>query len=183
VWVVSNQNESHALENRRALVGIFLDRGYDSKKIDWLLGARSGFDHHVRDAWHLLIPYERSYAVDSTFDSQLYGVELAANIIDRLEIKFSELPCIVFRASEEEFFYLKLGGMSQEKFIDEIGRIGDLAKECQAQGVEDSKSFRDYVNAAVCIHLRRRKLLSAAKSALPVLRSLLGVAVDIADLT
>lgn len=179
---VHNQAGIEEIEQGRALVGTYIDRVYNPEKIGWVLEAREGFDEHARDAWHLLIPVKEGYGVDSWIQPEQYGVALAAGIIDKLEIAFPDLPCVVFRAGGDEFFFLKLGGKSKDQFFEEIGRIADLARECQRESKADGTAFRDYVNMQVANHLRRRKLLSATKSALPALSALLGGIVDLRDL-
>ena len=182
MWVVTNKEEMEALENQRALIGVFVDRNYNPEKIEWLFQAREGFDQHVGADWHLLIPFKNGYGVNSFMDPKNYGVQLAASIIDELEIPFAALPCVVFRASEKDYFFLKLGGMENAKFLEEIGRIADLAKECAKIGPKDPQAFKEYVNTQVLVHLRRRQLLSAAARALPALGILIGGAIDIAEL-
>ena len=186
MWVISSQEDIERVENERSLVGVYVDRNYSQEKIDWLLEAKNGFDIHAKDAWHLLLPIKdqarSGYQFEENVFKENYGYELAGAIIDRLEIKFSDLPCIVFRASGQEFFFLKLGGKSKDEFYEEIGRVADLAKECQSESKAEGQAYRDYVNMHVCNHLRRRKLLSATKSALPALSTLLGGVVDITEL-
>lgn len=179
---VVDQDEIDALDRERALIGVFVDRAYDPEKIEWLLKAREGFDHHAVDSWHLLIPIKQGYGVNAWVEPQDYGVALAAQIIAKLGIGFAALPCIVFRAAEDDFFYLKLGGKTREEFFEEIGRISDLAVECHKEGPADVADFRAYVNMQVANHLRRRRLLSATRSALPALCALVGAAVDVKEL-
>lgn len=88
----------------------------------------------------------------------------------------------MFRAYKDEHFFLKLGGKDRDQFLNEIGCIADLAKECQTVGPKGDQEFREYVNMQVAIHLKRRKLLSATQSALPAFSALLGSAVDLRDL-
>lgn len=182
MWVVKTQRDIDDIESRRALSGVFVDRNYNPEKIGWLFEAKKGFNSHAGNSWHLLIPYEQGYGVDLGFDPKYYGVELAAAIIDKLGMGYKDLPCIAFRAQEEEFYYLKLGNMDRDSFCEEIGLIADVARKCDAEGPQDPVEYRDYVNMQVCIHLRRRKLLSATKRALPAISSLLGVVVDINEL-
>lgn len=179
---VKSNKEMKEIEQERALVGVYVDRAYNLEKVEWLMRAREGFDLHAKHSWHLLIPVGKGYGVNSFVDPENYGAELAAGLIDRLGISFKALPCIVFRAMDEEFFYLKLGNKSRDQFFEEIGRIADLARECAANGPTDSVEFRKYVNMHVANHLRRRRLLSATRSALPVIGGLLGSAVDFSEL-
>lgn len=170
------------IERERALVGVYVDRAYDREKIEWIMDAREGFDAHARDSWHLLIPVKNGYGVDTWVQPNEYGTALAADLIDKLEVRYAALPCIVFRAQGEEFYFLKLGGKNRDQFLEEIGRIADLARECAAEGPSDPEKFRDYVNMQVANHLRRRRILSATRTAVPVLGALLGNAVDIGEL-
>jgi hypothetical protein len=179
---IHNQKQIEQLEGERALVGTFIDRSYNRQKIEWLLQARDGFDEHARDAWHLLIPVAEGYGVDSWIEPQQFGVALAGQIIDKLEIAFEDLPCIVFRAADSEYFFLKLGGKTQDQFFEEIGRIADIARQCQRESKAEGEAFRNYVNMQVANHLRRRRLLSATRSALPALSALLGGVVDFREL-
>ena len=186
MWIINTQEQIETVENERALVDTFVDRNYNSEKINWLFEARKGFDQHARDSWHLLIRvtagHNTGYGFDHTVNAENYGTQLAAAIIDKLGIGFADLPCIVFRAKGEEFFFLKLGGKSKDEFFEEIGRVADLARECQRENKSEGQDFRDYVNMQVANHLRRRKLLSATRSALPALSNLLGGAVAITEL-
>ncbi len=147
-----------------------------------MLDSKRGFDEHARDAWHLLIPVQEGYGVDAWIRPEDYGVGLAGLIIDKLGIAFNDLPCVAFRAGVDEFYFLKLGDKPQEQFFEEIGRIADLARECARSGPADPQEFRDYVNMQVANHLRRRKLLSATRSALPALGALVGGIVDFKEL-
>ncbi|MCR9237442.1 MAG: hypothetical protein NXI17_12310 [Alphaproteobacteria bacterium] len=179
---VHDVEEMTAIEQERSLISVYVDRAYDQEKIEWLIKAREGFDHHARDSWHLLIPLKHGYGVDSWIQPDQYGVAFAADLIEKLEIEFAALPCIVFRALGEECYYLKLGGFAREQFFEEIGLIADLARRCHAGGPDDPNDFRKYVNKRIASHLRRRKLLSATHSALPVLGTLLGGVVNLAEL-
>jgi len=186
MWVISSQEDIESIENERSLIGVYVDRNYSQEKIDWLLEAKDGFDGHAENAWHLLLPIKEQarsgYQFEANVFKENYGYELAGAIIDRLEINFPDLPCIVFRASGQEYFFLKLGGKSKDQFLEEIGRVADLAKECQRESKAEGQAYRDYVNMQVCNHLRRRKLLSGTKSALPALGALLGGVVDLTEL-
>lgn len=180
--MVKSDAEIEGIERERALVGIYVDRAYDREKIKWLMDAREGFDEHARDSWHLLMPVNDGYGVDTWVQPEEYGTRLAADLIGKLEIRYAALPCIAFRAKGEEFYYLKLGGKNRDQFFEEIGRIADLARECADEGPADPEEFRDYVNMQVANHLRRRRLLSATRTAAPVLGALLGKAMDIGEL-
>lgn len=182
MWMVKSWAEIEEIEKQRTLVGVFVDRNYSAEKIKWLLDARASFDFHARDAWHLLVPMKGGYGVDVAPSPRNYNVALAAEIIDRLEIEFSYLPCVVFRASKDEHFYLKLGGLTREQFYDEIGRVADVARKCQKDVAVGGGDFGDYVNRSVAVHLRKRKALSAARSALPAISALIGAAVDAKEL-
>jgi hypothetical protein len=184
MWTVKTQEDINRIENSDALVGVFLDRGYHRERMEWLFQAKDGFDEHARNAWHLLIPVNKGneYAVDTPAGPDRYNVALAAAFIDRLEIPFADLPCIAFRARGDDCFFLKLGGRNRDSFIEEIGRIADLARQCQRESTLKGAAFRDYVNMQVANHLRRRRLLSAARSALPAISGFLGAAVDASEL-
>lgn len=182
MWAVTTEAEMQELESQSALVGIYVDRAYNTEKIRWLFEARAGFDAHARDAWHLLVPTLQGYAVNQFIEPEQYNIQLAGSLIDMIGIRFADLPCIVFRAKEKEYYFLKLGKNTRDSFMLEIGLIADLARECQRESGAKGQAFRDYVNMQVANHLRRRRLLSAATSALPALSALLGGAVDARDL-
>ncbi|WP_147016645.1 hypothetical protein [Methylorubrum extorquens] len=170
------------LEHKRALVGVFVARNYSREKIDWLFEARAGFDEHSNSAWYLLIPSNRGYGVAAWTEAKGYDARLASTIINRLDIKYEALPCIVFRVNEGEHYYLKLGGKTRDQFCEEIGRITDLAQKCQKEGPEDAEQFREYVNERLIIHLRTRKILSATRTALPAISKIVGGIVGINEL-
>jgi hypothetical protein len=88
----------------------------------------------------------------------------------------------VFRANGEGYFFLKLGGKTRDDFYNEVGAIADIARGCQEQGANDPSDFRAFVNPEVALYLKRKRLLSAAREALPVLSALLGTVVSIDDL-
>lgn len=182
MWVVRNEAEMKEVEETRALVGVYVDRAYSPDSIEWLFQARNGFDEHARDAWHLLIPTTQGYAVDQWVGAEQYNIQLARGLIEQIGIGFDDLPCIVFRANGDQYYFLKLGGKSKEQFLQEIGLIADLARECQTESTAKGQAFRDYVNMQVANHLRRRRLLSAAKSAIPAISTLLGAVVDVREL-
>lgn len=182
MWLITTQEQIDEIERERALVATFLDRTYNPEKIEWLFDARDGFNEHARDAWHLLIPSREGYGVDAYLQPNDYGVALAAAFIDKLEVDYAALPCIAFRARGEDCFYLKLGGKNRDEFCEEIGRVSDVARKCQSEGPEDPDEFRDYVNMHVAIHLRQRRALSAARSALPAISALIGGVVDFKEI-
>ncbi len=147
-----------------------------------MIEAKDGFDAHVGTAFHLLIPHRgNGYTVDHTSSSQ-YGIALARAVINHLEIKHSELPCIVFRSQDKEYFYLKLGRKTKGEFLDIIGNIGDLAVKCAKDGPRDPLKFREYVNMHTANYLRREKLLSAISRSLPALGGLISGIVDANEL-
>lgn len=84
-----------------------------------------------------------------------YGIALARAVIEHLSIKHAELPCIVFRARDKDYFFLKLGHRSKSGVLDILGRIGDLAVECSKNGPKDPDAFRDWVNMQTANFLRR----------------------------
>lgn len=182
MWAVRNEAEMKKLEETRALVGVYVDRAYSLERIEWLFQARNGFNEHARDAWHLLIPTSEGYAVDQWVGAEQYSVQLARGLIEKIGIGFTDLPCIMFRAKDDQYYFLKLGGKSKDLFMQEIGLIADLARECQTKSKAEGQAFRDYVNMQVANHLRRRRLLSAGRSALPALSALLGSVVDLTEL-
>lgn len=182
MWAINTQAQMDAIEAEHALVGVYLDRAYEYERISTIMSMRRGFDAHALDAWHLLIPMSnRAYGVNVPLSPEEYGVELAAAFIDKLGIGFGDLPCIAFRAQDDKMFYLKLGRMSREDALNEIGLIADVARTCQVEQAAGA-GFRREVNKRVAAHLRGRKLLSAAKSAAPAVAALLGAAVDIGEL-
>jgi hypothetical protein len=186
MWIISSQKDIDRAEQQRALVGVYVDRSYNRERISWLLDAKEGFDEHARDAWHLLLPMKHGgmsgYQYERVVTAESYSSQLAGAIIDKLEIRFADLPYIVFRSKGQEFFYLKLGGKNRDQFFEEIGRVADLARQCQTESTSDGQAFRDYVTMQVANHLRRRRALSATRSALPALSALLGSMVDFSEL-
>ena len=182
MWIVRDRGEIEAIERKRALVGTYVDRSYSRDRIKWILDAKTGFDIHADDARHLLVPVREGYVVDSWPRPGDYGVQLAAAIIAHLDLAFTDLPCIVFRAEDDEHFFLKLGGKTKEQFHEEIGLIADIARHCANETVADGAAFRRYVNGQVASHLRRRRMLSATRSALPALGAILGGVVDFTEL-
>mgnify|MGYP000385932421 FL=1 len=120
MWTIQNDAEIKRIERERALVGVYVDRAYDREKIRWVMDAREGFDTHVGDSWHLLIPVRNGYGIDTWVEPEHYGTQLAAQIIDTLEINYVDLPCIVFRAKDENFYFLKLGDKNRNQFFEEI---------------------------------------------------------------
>lgn len=180
--LIETQQQIEEFERQRALVGTYIDHSYSREKLDWVLAARKGFDAHVGRSFHLLIPHEANgYTVNHTNEHE-YGIQLARAIINHLEIKHSELPCIAFRASGDDYYFLKLGHRTKTEFLDVIGQIGDLALECAQNGPEELGEFRNWVNMQTANFLRREKMLSAVKRSLPALNGLLGGVVDAKEL-
>ena len=179
---IETQEEIKEFERQRALVGTYIDHSYSREKLDWILEARVGFDEHVADTFHLLIPHNSNgYTVDGTNEYH-YGVALARAVIKHLEVKHEDLPCIVFRAKDDDYYFLKLGQLSKDAVLKILGRIGDLAVETAKEGPDDPDEFRDWINMQTANFLRRQKMLSALKSALPALNGLLGGLVDAKEL-
>ena len=180
--IITTKEQIQQYERTRALVGTYVDHMYSSERLNWVLGARNGFDSHVGGAFHLLIPHRDSgYSVDWTSERD-YGIDLAREIIDRQRIEHSVLPCIVFRASGESYYFLKLGHRNRDSFLEIVGRIGELAIECARHGPDDPDEFRDWVNMQTAAFLRNENSLSALTSALPALTTLLGSVVTLNDL-
>lgn len=180
--LIETQQQIEEFERQRALVGTYIDHSYSREKLDWVLAARKGFDAHVGSSFHLLIPHEANgYTVNHTNEHE-YGIQLAREVINRLEIKHSELPCIVFRTLDDDYYFLKLGHRTKAEFLDVIGRIGDLALECAQNGPEKPDEFRNWVNMQTANFLRREKMLSAVKRSLPALNGLLGGVIDAKEL-
>ena len=189
MWFVGNIEEIDAIErDNRALVSTFVHHCYDEQMIMDVLGARRGFDRHVKSAWHLLVPCKLAhekrvgYSVDSTPGSDQYCEDLAYKIAEGLDLPVASLPCLIFRAGNGSYYFLKLGGKSREDVSLILREIGDLANECHANGPANPEAYRQYVNTVVVNYLRKKKLLSALKSALPVLERLIGTAVNIKEL-
>ncbi|MXW85250.1 MAG: hypothetical protein F4Z55_04795 [Boseongicola sp. SB0667_bin_21] len=180
--VISKETEVLEFERTRALVGTYLDHMYCAERFGWVLEARNGFNSHVGDAFHLLIPYKDDGYTVNWSEEFHYGSELARKIIERLEIRHAELPCIAFRASGDDHFFLKLGHRDRDGLVNIVGRIGDLAVECAKEGPNDAGEFRQYVNMRTARLLRNEQSLSALTSALPALSALLGLAVGAAEL-
>jgi hypothetical protein len=182
MFLIDTEEKIADFERQRALVGTFIDHSYSREKLEWVLEARHGFDAHVGDSFHLLIPHRRDgYTVDHTSKME-YGIKLARAVIGKLEIQHSALPCIVFRASGDYYYFLKLGHRSKDGVIDILGRIGDLAVECSKNGPKDPDEFRVLVNKKTAKFLRKEKSLSAVKASLPALSGLLGGVVDLGEL-
>ena len=180
--LIETQHQIEEFEHQRALVGTYIDHSYSRDKLDWVLAARQGFDAHVGSSFHLLIPHQRNgYTVNHSTEHE-YGIVLARAIMNQLEIKHSDLPCIVFRALGADYYFLKLGHRTKAEFLDIIGRIGDLALECAQNGPEEPGEFRAWVNMQTANFLRREKMLSAMKRSLPALSGLLGGVVDAKEL-
>ncbi|WP_200689564.1 hypothetical protein [Paracoccus caeni] len=180
--LIATQEQIDEFERERALVGTYIDHRYSRDKIDWVLGARAGFNAHVGSSFHLLIPHvNNGYTVNVT-DEHQYGIDLARAMINHLEIKHSDLPCIVFRATGKDYYFLKLGHRTKSEFLDIIGRIGDLAVEASINGPRDPIKFRDWVNMQTANFLRREKMLSALRRSLPALTGLVGSVVDVKEL-
>jgi hypothetical protein len=180
--LIETQEQIEQFERQRALVGTYIDHCYSRERLDWVLGARTGFDAHVGNSFHLLIPHESNgYTVNHTSEHQ-YGVRLARTFINQLEIRHADLPCVVFRAAGNDYYFLKLGHRSREGLIDVIGRIGDLALECAKNGPSEPIEFRAWVNMQTANFLRRERMLSAVTRSLPALSGLLGAAVNANEL-
>jgi hypothetical protein len=180
--LIDTEEKIASFERERALVGTFIDHSYSREKLEWVLEAKPGFDAHVGNVFHLLIPHRSNgYTVDFT-NKMEYGIGLARAVIEHLGIKHAELPCIVFRASGKDYYFLKLGHRSKNGVLEILGRIGDLAVECSKNGPKDPDEFRDWVNMQTANFLRREKALSAIKASLPAISGLLGGAVDISEL-
>ena len=155
---------------------------YSPEKLEWVLAAREGFDKHVGDAFHLLIPHgENGYSVNATNEYH-YGTKPARKNINQQNTKHDVLPCIVFRALGDECFYLKLGHRDRAGILKIVGRIGDLAIKCSNEGPADPGAFRKFVNKRTAFFLYREKALSGLTSSLSALTALLGFVVNVKDL-
>ena len=179
---ISNEVEVLKLERTRTLVGTYLDNMYSADRLKWVLGVREGFDEHVGEAFHLLVPHKDDGYTINMSNEICYGTKLARRIIDKLEIRHEELPCIVFRASGSDHFFLKLGNRDRDGVCNIVGRIGDLAVKSAKEGPADPEKFREFVNMRTAKFLRNERALSALANSLPALSALLGSIVGLAEL-
>ena len=156
---IKNQEELEKFEQRRALVGVYLDRVNDPSTIEWVLRTKNEFNRRAGRAWNLLIPAKDdsryAYAPNALARPDDYSIEFASFLIDKFKIKPEATPGIVFRKSDKDFYYLKLGDeRSSEEVI--LG-IADLARKCRdLDGVDDPNRFRKHVNTEVVKYLRDR---------------------------
>ncbi len=69
----NRRSELEAFESQRALVTLFLDNAFSNHVIGVVMDAKWGFNTQVGPAWHLLIPYQQGFAVDSALSPRAYG--------------------------------------------------------------------------------------------------------------
>jgi hypothetical protein len=174
MFALRNEEELEEFRNQRALISVFLDRKYNPDKIRWIFEMKEGFDAHAGNAFHLLIPYKRGYAVNTELSEENFDTELSAKIIKKLEINPIDLPCLVFKIKQDGVFFLKLGRKNRDEFLNEIAEIVEVAINFKSHGPEDPVLFQEYINKEVARHLLKKNILSTAKEYIPSLKFFLG---------
>lgn len=162
---INSENELEYFKRQRTLVTLFLDSGYTTKNIQLIMNAKSGFDAHVGPAWHMLIPYRHGYAIDMQLSKNDYGIELSRRIIRHQGIATGELPVILFENynGDSDYFYISLGGMSQDEMMTIIGEVGDIVVENYDNGRAAPNDFREDITDAVKRHTRLRRVIKLVK--------------------
>lgn len=170
---------NHLARTERALVAVFIHHCYDRKLLNQILGAKHGFDNHVRDAWHLLVPSKIGPGGESGFvdgippNYQFYDSELAYEIARTHGIKGSEMPCLLFLENAEDSFYCSLAPSGSVDPLQLIREIGDEAVRCQLESKQEGEAYRSYVNTVVKAHLVRKKIATFVKHSGPWLDRLI----------
>lgn len=165
----------------RALVAVFIHHCYDWQLLDQMLGAKHGFDRHVRDAWHLLVPSKVGPGGTSGFidgippNHRFYDSELAYEIARTTGIKGFEMPCLLFLENAEESFYCSLAPSASFDPMQLIREIGDEAIKCQRESKQEGEAYRSYVNTVVKAHLARKRIAKFVKHSGPWLDRLIQV--------
>lgn len=153
------------LERQRALVTLFLDNGYTDHVIQVVIDAKWGFNAQVGPAWHLLIPYQQGFAVDSVLSPKAHGAELSREIIDARAIPNRRLAAMLFENydGDQDAYYLSLADLSDQQIICAIGDIADIVMHRFKNGRSDPQEFRADVTDAIEVHQRLRALVTFAK--------------------
>ncbi|TBH58572.1 hypothetical protein ELG65_09185 [Rhizobium leguminosarum] len=177
---ISNEAQMKEFREERALISVFVHHAYRAGLIEMVLGMRKGFDYHVRQAWHMMIPYvQGDYAVDAAMHAEEYGGELARRIIEKHGLQHKELPALIFEfVPDTEYFCVKLGGKSEDEIEEIIGTIGDMAVDEYKNGPKEVSEFRENIHTRIAIYLRQRKLLSILSKAAPKMGGILAAAND-----
>lgn len=146
VMTVSNRKELERLKRDRALITVYLDNVYSRETVRCVMRAKPGFDANVREAWHMLMPYEdASFAVDAPLSARNYGVDLARQIIDENGIPNRDLPVILFENNSDEgdLYYISLADMTDKEVLTTMGGIADIVMHHYINGRDDPKEYRE----------------------------------------
>lgn len=178
---VSNKEQIDEMRGERALVTLFLDSGYSDRNIAAVMRSRWGFDNHVHDAWHLLIPYRHRYAVDAALSADEYDVAFARQIIEKQGIPFGKLPVLLFENYDgaKDSYYVSLAGMDEDQLHRTIGEIADIATRHHAEGRTDPAEFRMDVTEAVKIKMNKRGIVGFIRNSTPFIFASIGWGIDV----
>lgn len=181
---IENEEEMEKYRRQRVLLSLYLDHAYSREAIATIFEAQEGFNEHVREAWHMLIPYKSHYAVDVALDPKEYGTSLARNIINANGIPHGHLPLLMFEGAtrDEPKFYVHFNGRSKADIVRVIGEIGDIAVKEWREGRADAQDFRTDVTNAVRAMLNREKLLVVLGKVAPKVAGVLSAASDLKSL-
>ena len=178
MWTIRGREDLDVFLDQRALVSLFVDHAYVRDNIELFLGMKPGFDAHVGEAWHMLIPYvDGGYAVDAPIYPDGFGVRLAREIIKEHDLKHAELPALIFEfVAGREYYCVKFGGMPRERIIKIVGSIADIAIDVHKTGPAEVEPFRVEIHRQVINYLRKEAALTILSKAAPKIGGLLDAA-------
>ncbi len=181
MWTIRGREDLNVFLDQRALVSLFVDHAYNKDNIELFMGMKPGFDAHVGEAWHMLVPYVGGgCAVDQPLSANSFGVGLSRAIIREHELKHAELPALIFEfVPDKEYYCVKFGGMEQAQIIKIVGSIGDIATEVHETGPTDIEAFRVEVHRRVVNYLRKESALNILSKAAPKLGGILDAAASV----
>ena len=181
MWTIRGREDLNVFLDQRALVSLFVDHAYVKDSIELFMGMKPGFDAHVGEAWHMLMPYVGGgYAVDQPLGVNSFGTDLARAIIREHGLKHAELPALIFEfVPDREYYCVKFGGMEKDRIIKIVGSISDIATEVFETGPDEVEPFRVEVHRRVVNYLRKEAALTILSKAAPKIGGLLGAAASV----
>lgn len=151
MWAIVTQHEARDFDHSRALVSVYLSKGYDHEKTQWLLDAFQGFNRDAGHNWHLLVPcredasgFDRKRVIDGKLDASLYDVDLARTIIKKVKLDKESFPILTFEDPNGEVrpYFISLAKLTTDEISSLLQSIAAITNEAAESGLRSPEGFR-----------------------------------------
>lgn len=166
MWAVATEKDLEYFSTEDAVVSIYLSNGYDLDETQWILDCWEAINRDSGRAWHLIIPSKKSAfdlnnsnleegekkghreVVQNRINAKDYNVELAANIINKLQGTQSKkifFPILVFEnfTSGKHPLLIELGRLERREILGFLESVASEIRDLRDQVNGDPSNFRD----------------------------------------